>query len=381
MRLRNLFPAAAVAFAVVLAVVVSGLLATNRRERAAASGAPAPVASVSIAPSFSAGVAPAFSLPDDAHPIKATIAGKQLAMLATPAGQRTLALYTFEFATRLVRRIDLPLVGGGVLADIAASADGSLWIAAFDRLVHVRQDGTMQEFAIPRPRHVFPPALRGPSSPSGLPPTEDGQATALIEAGDQVLIGRMGYPEITRFDPNTATFTHLPLYAVGDVQSFTGTSAGAVFFVVRRSGVTTTLFDGIGMYEPSTERARRVEQAARAIASNGHLIAFSGYGLGLLRPSGDRDALLHSSNAYDEHRVAIRSDDTLALKVASRPAIAFLDRSGAEIKRVEYAAVLGRTPGGGIAPYDSALTFAVVGASDEVWFALFGRPDVYRIDR
>lgn len=366
-------------------VAVGGLqLPELRRWLAEAPREPSGAASSEAAPraamTFAAGIAAAFMLPGDAHPIKAALKGSHLLLLGVPEGERNLSLFTYDGA-RTDRR-PLPLPSVGVIAGLAVGTDEKVWVGAGDTLVRVDANRAVHRFAVPRPRHTFAAQFRGPAAPPDLPPTEDGQITAVAVAGGRVLLGRLGFPEITVFDPTTSSFEHVALGGgLGDVASFAQGPGAKVFFTVNRSGRTPgLLFDSVGIYDANTAGSTLAPHPARALASNGRVVAFSGYGFGRLDAAGVLQGPVVPSGEYDQTRIGLRSDGTLIAKVAGdRPDIAFLSGDRSELTRIRYSAVqitdrIGRTT-----VYSSALSFVIVDGRDVVWFGLFGRPEVYKL--
>lgn len=331
--------------------------------------------------SFSPGLTPAFTLPLDAQPIKGAALGAALVVLALPEGERNLSLFLYD--GQAIDRRALPLPTAGSLAGLAAGHDGTIWVAAGDSLVRVDSGGGVRRLSIPRPRYVFPPELRGPASPAGLPPTEDGQATALaIGAEGDVLIGRLGFPEITTFDPRTSAFDAMPLpNGSGDVATFATGPQGLIFFTVNRSGTTPgLLFDALGIYDSRGHTARVIPQPARSVAANTQTVVVAGYGIGRIDGTGTIRGRVLPGAAYDETQIGLGSDGVTVIKVAgASPEVAFLDANGRELRRVTYAAVMTADRSGATRIYSSAFAFVVdVGGSN--WFALFGRPEVYRLN-
>lgn len=340
---------------------------------------PADTQAANAAPqtSFSPGLAPLFALPDDTHPIRAAAGPGFVAFLGTPRDERNLSLFFFD--GRRIDRKPLPLPSAGVLAGLVVTADGLVWVAAGDGLVRVDVNRAVHRFALPPTRYDFPQGFK-PADPSGLPPTESGQATAVALAGQKVLVGRLGFPEITVFDPATSTFSAVDVRAVGDVSAFARGPAGTNYFTVNRSARTGVLYDAIGSYDNTTGAVTALLQPARSIASNGSTVAFAGFGIGQIDQQGQIGRPPVRSDVYDQSRIGVRSDGSMVVRAAGgQPEMVVMDSRGRELRRVAYSAVTITDRRGATTLYASAPTFIVVDAEDSVWFALFGRPEVYRL--
>jgi hypothetical protein len=168
---------------------------------------------------------------------------------------------------------------------------------------------------------------------------------------------------------------------VGDVANLANVSNAVLFFTVNHSGTTPSLGnDVVGIYDPRSHSTIALPHAARALSSaNGH-VAIAGFGVGLLDRSGAVLRAARTTSSYDESRVVLLANDVTVLRVAGNThRVSFIDASGVELRRVEYAAVIGRDRTNNPMPYSSTFSFLSADPSGAVWFGLVGRPEVYRI--
>lgn len=370
-----------IAVAAAVAVIVAGF--ELREIRSTRTETPAQALAPSVTP-FTSGVAPATALPGGGNSVAAVLSGGTLAVIGFPPGATELKLYTVDTAHpgAAITVIGTGLPAAGTSAAIAASANGDIWIGQNDAIVQV-SGGSVRRLALPRPQVALPPQFRGPPAPLGLPPTEDGQVTALAWSRAGLLIGRLGYAELTLLDPTTSLFTHIAMPAgVGDATAMAAGPGGSVLFTVNHSGVMPGLLnDAIGIFDPSGRTIYGVSLPAKVLAANATHLARAGYGLGVIDGTGAPVGQPSPGTAYDLSRVAIRTNDEIVVRVAGNShQVAFIALNGRETKRVEYAAVLGTDGRGTSVPYSSAFTFAVVDPSNAVWFGLFGRPELYRVE-
>jgi len=385
MRVRPLLGAA---LFVVLVIVTATLAVAGiqwRRDlvandsQAAASGSPVPA--VSAAGTFSVGERPVAVLPDTAQPVAVGFRGAQVLIVGTPMGQNLTNLYGIDPGTGTAQRLASVGVSAGRLAALGVELNGTAWFGVNTSLVRVRTDGSTQQFSLPPATIPLPAGFGGPPSPGGLPAAESGQITSLVAKDGVVLIGRLGYAEITRLDSGSGAFEHVSTNAVGDVASMVLGPGEHVFFTVNHSATTKGLLnDSIGVFNWSSRAVSTMRTPARCLASVSSHVAFAGYGIGLLDATGTPARPTIRSSSYDESTVAVRKDGSSLLRVNSNDhAVAVLNAAGSEVNRVTYAAIMAKDSRNQDVPYSSSFSFSAAAPDDAVWFALWGRPEVYRI--
>lgn len=385
---RQILTALAVTFVIVAAVAAALGLRQYREDgqsRNSGSGAGQPSGAAAAASDrFTTGTTPWATLPDSANPVAGEVSGTTLSVVGFAPGGTSLVLYSFSASATSSPPsvLPLPLPAGSSLLGLATGPDGSRWIGENAMLVRVGPDGATTSFSVPAPQFLLPSGFGGPPGPSGAPPVESGQITAIAATSGPIVLGRRGAAELTLFDPSLRTFSHVAVPSgLGDAASFAMSSASAVFFSVNHSGRTPGMGnDAIGRFDLATRSFRVLDQPARSIGAgpSGHVV-YGGFGTGILDALG-ATVRPRSPMTYDETRVALLPGDlTVVHSKANTHEVVFLRADGSEARRVEYAAVIGRDKAGNSVPYSSAFSFLDGDVAGGVWFGLFGRPEIYRV--
>lgn len=368
----------------VVAVVAGVAVRESRSGGNPQVGAPTAADPTRAAPTYSSGTPAWASLPADSNAVAGGISGSTLSVVGYAPGATALMLYDFDTTATSPqpKATALPLPAGSILLGFAIDSSGTRWIGENAVLVRVPPGGTPQSYAIPQPMSMLTPPFSGPSGPSGLPPTDTGQVSAIAILDGKVALGRRGAPEITMFDPATSAFSHVSLGpGVGDVATLTSPDPHTLFFTVNRSGKTPNMGnDIVGVFDATTGKTLALPFAARTLSSASGHVAVAGFGLGLFDQSGSLLRAPAGTAAFDESRVALLANDVTAVRIAGNShEVAFVGPNGAELRRVEYAAVIGRDAANRAAPYSSTFSFVVSDGSGALWFGLVGRPEIYRL--
>lgn len=291
-----------------------------------------------------------------------------------------IVLWELDTRTRSATATSLGISPNGLWHALGVADDGTAWIGTRNVLVHVRSDRTLETFSVPSAGSPVPAGFvsrAGSASP-------DGAITALAAAGDLVLLGRAGHHEITTFDTSTHAFDAIGLpRPYGEVKSLSTVGTAEVAFTATRSTSDPLgSHDAVGLLDLSTRGVAALPLRPGVLMAGGRQLGYASWTptvagiaseLGVVTPAG---APRWTADAwqYDASSFAVRADGALAVRVGGSEAqIAFLDARGREARRVDFAAV---RPSAQSVP---ALAFALFGPGDALWFAVRGRPEIYRI--
>ena len=330
-----------------------------------------------------AGAAPFAYLGAGVRPQAAAFHGRTLFMTVfTPCAQwYELALWELDSTTGGATETYLGVTPAGLWHALAITADGTPWVGTRDLLVHRRADGSVERLVVP-PAHD--PVAADFVSRAGSSDAS-GAITALAAVGDALVLGRAGHREVTMFDTITRTFAHVPLREpFGEVKSLFALGTSRVAFGATRSiGDPLASRDAVGVLDVRTLELAYLPLLSGALDTRGGQLAYASWVLG---PSGIRSELgvvqpdgaprwKVDADDYDASAFAARGDGAVAVRLSGvRAEIAFLDARGRETRRVPFAAVV-HPPGVSV----PALAFALFGPGDALWFAVRGRPEIYRI--
>ena len=348
---------------------IVGVLAGAQLPARAQPVAPAPQ------PDVTSGSPPLAKLPDGAQPIRAVAAGPNVIVLADPASSTKLTLYTVTPSGAVTARA-LPIEGGGLWAGLARDDEGTIWVGALSSVLALAPDGTTRRIDLPQPAALLPAPYAGPQTPFG--PIESGQITALGVLGERVYVGRAGAPELTSIDRNSGAVMRIELPAgTGDVSDIVPGVGGELLFTVNHSARTPGVLNDTLGHITGSGAVRVDARPVRSVGSNGQRISVGSAELSLEEP-GRTPLARTAGTSYDLSIVALRSDDTTAVRVAGDHALALI-KNGAELKRSVYQVPIGKDRANIARPYNGRLAF-LVPLPDGLYFALQGLPNVYRAE-
>jgi hypothetical protein len=233
---------------VITPLLLLGLIAVALPNSANGQASDAVVTMTMTNAAVSAGFRPFAQLPDDAQPWRGVLSGSHLKVLAHLPKDGNLVLFDVDTGTGAISATPLGVANGGDWIGLDVGADGSSWIGVRDSLIHVVGGKVPVSFRVPAPQRLLPAGFGLGGSPLGLPAIESGQISSVAVQGDRVLLGRVGAPEITRFDQLSATFSSMPMPSgLGDVKEFIHAPGGSIDFTVNHSAVNAgSLFDAVG---------------------------------------------------------------------------------------------------------------------------------------
>jgi hypothetical protein len=337
---------------------------------------------------WSPGVQRFTSIPGARQPRYAAFDGTTLLTVA-PACDGELVLWRIDTRSGGARAQPLGMPGAGGWGGLDVTADGSVWVCGVDQLARIRRSGAIDHLPVPSAQHRLPLGFRGPGEPNAvpsLPPTLNGQITSLVALRDVVLIGRAGFRELTVYRVSEERFESVELPSpLGDVQRLARAGTDAAIFSINRSVQDPIrLSDSTGHYDARSGRVSALAVPAQDVAGAENTFAFSGWrgpwGSArsvLVRAASDgAEQAAIAADGYDPLGLAVRGDGLIAVRAAGNAhEIVFIDPSGRERRRVEYAAVQGH----GRPPYGGRLSMAGFAPDGSFWFGIWGRPDLYRI--
>jgi len=352
------------------AAALIGVVAGAQLPAQAEPAVPAPQSDVT------AGAPPLAKLPDGAQPIRAVADGANVIVLARPSSSTKVTLYTVTPRGAVSARA-LPIENGGQWAGLTRSEDGTIWVGALSSVLALARDGTTRRFDLPQPEALLAPPFAGPMTPTG--PIETGQITALGILGDLVYVGRVGAPELTTIDRGSGAIAKIALPAgTGDVSDIIpGVGAELLFTVNHSARIPGVLNDTLG-HITGAGAVRADARAVQSVGSNGQRISVGAADLSLEEPGRGTPLARSAGKSYDLSLLAMRSDDTTAVRVAGDHALALV-KNGSELKRSVYQVPIGTDRAGKPRPYIGRLAF-LVRLPDGFYFALQGLPNVYRAD-
>lgn len=329
------------------------------------------------------GIGPYLSLGPGVAPDLVAFHGETLFVTALDPCTDTheLVLWQVDTRSRATTAIPLGITTGGLWHALGVAEDGTVWVGTRDVLVHVHRDRSLEWISVPAAQSPVP---AGFTSRAGAQ-NAVGAITSLAAVGDTLLLGRAGHREITRFDTIAQRFTHIVLPTpFGEVKTIVrapGTSA--IFTTTRSSTDPTGTRDATGAFDVGSSRTAELPISSGVLVARGDSVAYvtwtatAGTVRADLSVVDARGAKRWSTDAhpYDATRFALRGDGEVAVRVSGAAAeVAFLGPDGLELRRIAYAAT--RDPA---APAVPALAFASFGPGDDLWFAVRGRPEIYRI--
>lgn len=349
----------------------------------AACGQPAakPVASPTptTTPAFTTGLPPLGTLPDAAQPLRAALGGSGLIILAHGTTDSRLSLYDFNPITKTTRQTQLLVESAGAWSGLGVDDAGITWVGIRDRLIRVDASGMIDSFVLPPVRFPLAQEFRL-AEPSGPPPGSSGFVAALAVTGDRVTLGRTDASELLVFDRGTRGFQQWPLPSgTGDIAELFPGPRNTVVFAVDRSGrVRGLLNDRVGIIDPATGNARTLDLPTRGVAVRSSMIALGGSALSVVDENWKPLRPPSIADQYDVRRIALRADDSVAIRVNASHELAIVDLRGREVTRIEYAVPIVPLSTGAPQPYNSPLAYLVAAPDNSVWFSLIGRPEIYQ---
>lgn len=365
----------------VLLLIAAGACGGRLGARPESAAAPAPCAT-EIAADRTPGSPPFASLGAGVAPEQVAFRGDVVLFTAFAPCVETheLVLWELDTRTRATTSTSLRVTTGGLWHALAVAGDGSVWVGTRDVLVHVHRDRSLEWIAVPAAQAPVPPGFTARAGASGA-----GAITALAAIGNVLLLGRAGHQELTAFDTVSERFApiRLPL-PFGEVKSIVaGPGPRAAFMATRSADDPLRVQDAAGLIDVPSLLVSDLPVVARTLGASGDQLAYAQWTaitggvrseLGVLSPGG-RLRWSVDAQAYDASRFAVHADGSLAVRLAGGAAeVAFMGADGHETRRVKFATTRDRS--GASVP---ALALAAFGPDNALWFAVRGRPEIFRI--
>ena len=268
-------------------------------------------------------------------------------------------------------RVPLPLTAAGRLGGIAVDG-GTVWAASGQAVVALEANTgvVVRTLTLPRVAAVASHAQRTPDGTVlGL-----GQATSLAASSDGIWVGRYAAHELTLIDRSGAA-TPVALPEDVDAKAFTVDTVGTVWFTTN-FGPTDQLGAFIGRITPA-RTVVLIPGVTASIASGPAGMQAVGRDWRRLDASARATATRALPAQTDASAATVTSTDALVLRGAREAVLHVYSDTGAEVRRIEYAAGSFLSRAGSLAT-TARLQFLFTGASGTIWFAPEASGFIYR---
>lgn len=287
--------------------------------------------------------------------------------------ERAASAVLYHVASAGQARIVLPVPSAGRLGGLAQDPTGAVWVGVGTRLVAVGDatGGILREITLPPAQHVASRAQRAPDGTVlGL-----GQVSTVAATADGVWVGRYAATELTFVD-RVGNATAAALSQSVDAKTFTTDLAGTVWFTTN-FGPSDQLGAFIG----------RIESATHAITLTPIVVASLAAGSGGIHALSREWRVLDGAGAVvasrpvppqgDVTTTVITAKGELVLRGLRQAALHLYDKSGAEVRQIQYAAGSFIGYGGATLPSTARLAFLVATTRGRIWFAPEGSSFIY----